>query len=157
MIFFESILSHNSAKVTRCLLTPILRTESQYVKKKNRALIINTFLTSKQVAVAYAYELDDRYKPQRTLKRQKTAVPSVQQTLLEYGKLNRMSKTQTEKKPQSEKAAKLEAKLSSRQLEQPEEDDAAAEERRISGMIKSMDSVESKKINVKGIISCAQR
>lgn len=58
-------------------------------------------------------------------------------------------------KKQSDKAAKLESKLGG-QRDAPETDEAAEEEKRISGMMKSMDSVEAKKINVKGMISLEQ-
>lgn len=65
--------------------------------------------------------------------------------------LCRMSKA-AEKK-QSDKASRLESKLAG-QRDAPETDEAAEEEKRISGMMKAMDSVESsKKINVKGIVS----
>eukprot|EP00026_Physarum_polycephalum_P003838 Phypoly_transcript_03854.p1 GENE.Phypoly_transcript_03854~~Phypoly_transcript_03854.p1 ORF type:complete len:610 (+),score=129.54 Phypoly_transcript_03854:253-2082(+) len=103
----------------------------------------------KPTAVSYAFELEDRYKPQRTLKRQKTTAPAVQQTLLEYGKLNRMSKMPEKK--QSDKAAKLESKLGGRS-DAPEVDEAAEEERRISDIMKGMGSVKATTINVKGII-----
>ncbi len=65
-----------------------------------------------------------------------------------------MSKVTTEKK-QSDKAAKLEASLSTRKLDQQDRDEVAEEERRISGMMKDMDSyVGGDKINVGGIVSC---
>lgn len=59
----------------------------------------------------------------------------------------------TTEKKQSDKAAILQSKLAG---QRDDVDEVDAEERRISGMMKSMGSVEAMKINVKGIISLDQ-
>lgn len=112
--------------------------ESQFSKNFKMPQDVD-FDNRKPTAVAYANSLEDRYRPQRRYKRQKSSAPTVNSTLLEYGKLNRMSRAQAqEKKPQSDTAKKIGASLGASQAE---EDEAAAEEKRIQQMMKNLDTV----------------
>jgi len=113
--------------------------ESQFKKSFKMPQDVD-FDTRKPTAVAYANSLEDRYRPLRRYKRQKTSAPTVNSTLLEYGKLNRMSRAQPqEKRPQSDNAKKIGAALGA--SAGTDEDEAAAEEKRIQQMMKNLDTV----------------
>ncbi|GAM22979.1 hypothetical protein SAMD00019534_061540 [Acytostelium subglobosum LB1] len=79
--------------------------------------------------------VEDRYKPQRKFRRGQSAHPTPQQTLLEYGKLHRLSRAQPVEK--SANAAKLEAALAKDGSDNHEE-----EEKRINMMMKGMKDVD---------------
>jgi hypothetical protein len=118
--------------------------ESQFNKSFQMPQDIE-FKQRKENAVVYAHELNDHYRPQRRYRRQQNSAPTIHATLLEYGKFNRMSRFQPqEKKPQTQTAKMLQQALGGGGTGaggEQAEDLAAAEEKHISEVMKTLDSV----------------
>ncbi|EGG25157.1 hypothetical protein DFA_03405 [Cavenderia fasciculata] len=105
---------------------------------------------SENASCAFVHQVENRYKPSRKFRKAaattgSTATP--QETLLEYGKLHRLSRVTPSSGDKSAAAAKLEQALGQDKDGGHGSGEADEEEKRIQKMMKSMSGVDSQKIN----------
>ncbi|EFA78673.1 hypothetical protein PPL_08132 [Heterostelium album PN500] len=142
----------NLFPIIRWLIAKVIETREEtgdLLRMYSQSMFNKDFKTPADVETATNLELscnfvenvENRYKPTRKFKRAQLANPTPQQTLLEYGKLHRVSRQQASDK--SAASQKLEAALGGKgAAANAEPDDHEEEEKRIHQMMKGMKGVE---------------